>query len=148
MMQLVKLYKTKGEIFQFYKVNEVAKFATFAGCAKYFAELYWSNVFFEQLLWLLKLNYNNLMTVCKMNLLKSFLLKGCQIWFGMERGPLSPLVILHPGVLRARQFHTQTSLATLSPENPYYFLSKFCFRSAPITLKNKCWLVFSFWKTI
>lgn len=50
MMQLVKLYKTKGEIFQFYKVNEVANFATFAVYAKYFAVLYCSNVFFEQLL--------------------------------------------------------------------------------------------------
>lgn len=50
MMQLVKLYKTKGEIFQFYKVNEVAKFATFAVCAKYFTELFCSNMFFEQLL--------------------------------------------------------------------------------------------------
>lgn len=50
MMRLVKLYQTKGEIFQFYKVNEVAKSATFAVYAKYFTELYWSNVFFEQLL--------------------------------------------------------------------------------------------------
>lgn len=46
MMQLGKPYQTKGEIFQFYKVNEVANFATFAGCAKYFAELYCNNVFF------------------------------------------------------------------------------------------------------
>lgn len=46
MMQLVKLNKTKGEIFQFYKVNEVANFATFAVCAKYFAELHCNNVFF------------------------------------------------------------------------------------------------------
>lgn len=29
----------KGGDFQFHKVNEVAKFATFAVCAKYFAEL-------------------------------------------------------------------------------------------------------------
>lgn len=40
-------YKTKGELFQFYKVNEVANFATFAVCAKDFSELYCSNVFFE-----------------------------------------------------------------------------------------------------
>ena len=46
MMQLVKRHKTKGEIFQFYKVNEVAKSATFAVCVKCLAELYCGNVFF------------------------------------------------------------------------------------------------------
>ena len=46
MMQLVKRFKTKGEIFQFYKVNEVAKSATFAVCAKCLVELCRGNVFF------------------------------------------------------------------------------------------------------
>lgn len=46
MMQLLVRYKTKGELFQFYKVNEVAKFATSAVCAKNLPGLYHNNLFF------------------------------------------------------------------------------------------------------